>query len=1583
MSRSLNYVINLTPGRWRWVLSCWLFPTQALRLTSFVSLKPLSILHLPSSVSAIVLLLMFFGFVAPVRAVTDQFTTAGTSSWTAPAGATSVTVEAWGAGGTGGGATGNTAKGGGGAGGQYATKVVTVTPGNSYTIVVGAGVAGTTGTGSNGGDSTFATTTVVAKGGAGGTVGAANNSTATAGSGSTTGGVGTIVYAGGNGSNGVASVSPATGGAGGGGAGSNGAGNPASGNTAGSGTTNGGGNGAAAMTTGGSCTNTALQAGGGGCGGYANSNTNRAGNAGAAGQVLITYVATTITTGTDPAAATIAPGAAATDVNLFTLQTSSGTETVSSVTVNLSTNSGTGLLTITDNAGAVLGSTASPAMGSNTISVSGMTATTTLTNFKVRVTPLTHALMPVPPGALYAITAPVTAWGGTNAHLGSDTNTNALTIDNLSPASATLVSGSLGSLQNTLNWKSSVSADFASTGGSVIYRWAAASAGSEVPVEGSTPTLGSTNGTATVACVVSSATSTALSKIDGLGGSTGECTTTALSAGTTYTYKVFQKDSSGNYDTGVSIGSFAPYGTVSASVSTVVATPTVQVADTNAFATITVTLKDSAGTPVPGKTVSLVAGSGSSIITTVNGISNASGIATFTVKDGTVEGPITYTATDTTDSIVIIQTAQVNFMNYTCFSDSFTSLNAADWYVTGTYIPNVVSGRLRMIPATTYLRSMAQLERWFPGANNRIVLTFDYFAYGGTGADGLSVVLSDASTTPAPGGYGGSLGYAQTNTPVTSGFNGGWLGIGLDEYGNFPNTTESRTGYPTGWTPPAGANTPAGTGSTIPNSVAVRGSGSGTASTEYRLLANTGSILPALWTSASTQTTPHRYRITFDHSNSINGFLSVQRDTTGTGNSYTTLIPAFDVKATNSGQSAVPTNFYLSFTASTGAATDIHEFDNVLVCGTYLVPVGGAALHHLQITGNSSGPTCQPTSLTIKACADSACTGYTSQAVSGTLTASTGVNWDPTGIGATAAFTIPAGSISITKPVLVSTTGVTTFGINSASITPAATNTTTCYLGVTNSCDFTGTASGISVTVPNHISCTNPNVTLTGCGSTFANNGRTIKLYTTYNNPASGTKQATATFLDSSGNTSTVTLATSAPGTTLSNLKFNSSATASSLTISYPDVGQLGLNATYTGSSATGDAGVNMNGSATFIAVPASFQFSGITAPPSLVAGKNFSATVTSLNQCSTPATTPNFGMEAAPESVTLSHTKPSNGGAVDGLFSGAVGSFSNGIASSSNLNWSEVGKIDLVATLTSGNYLGSGIAAATGSTGSLGAVGAFIPDHFNTAVTQGCSAGAYTYSGQPFNATVTAMNGLASSTTTINYAPPFSKNVTISDANAVAGTLSPTSVAGTSFTAGMASVTPTYTFTTNPTTPSIIKLRAIDTSSVSSATGTEGTSLIYSGCFNMINNYGSELLDLALPLTAQYWNGSNWITNTNDSCTNTTLGFTAVGTDITGKTCVIESANNSGKGCGTTPAISNYQFLEAGLSGTDSNGVAGFFGNFNLWLKAPGTGNTGAIDVTASTPAWLQCNFRNYKARATFGIYTGNPKNIYFRELY
>ena len=212
--------------------------------------------------------------------VTTTFTTTGT--WTAPAGVTSVTAEAWGGGGGGAGSGTAGNGGGGGAAGAYAKSVVTVTPGNSYTVVVGAAGAGGVSGNNNGSDGTssmfFSSTTVLATGGGGGSFGASG-----AGGATTSGSVGSTTFQGGNGGAGVSGVST---GAGGGAGGSTQAGTAASTKFNGVGGSVGGGDGAPGVASGAGLT--ATSTGGGGSGGL-RSGGSVAGGAGFRGQVQLTY----------------------------------------------------------------------------------------------------------------------------------------------------------------------------------------------------------------------------------------------------------------------------------------------------------------------------------------------------------------------------------------------------------------------------------------------------------------------------------------------------------------------------------------------------------------------------------------------------------------------------------------------------------------------------------------------------------------------------------------------------------------------------------------------------------------------------------------------------------------------------------------------------------------------------------------------------------------------------------------------------------------------------------------------------------------------------------------------------------------------------------------------------------------------------------------------------------------------------------------------------------------------------------------------------------------------------------------------
>jgi hypothetical protein len=115
-----------------------------------------------------------------------------------------------------------------------------------------------------------------------------------------------------------------------------------------------------------------------------------------------------------------------------------------------------------------------------------------------------------------------------------------------------------------------------------------------------------------------------------------------------------------------------------------------------------------------------------------------------------------------------------------------------------------------------------------------IEVTFAQYQYGGTGADGISFFLVDGDTDlTSPGAYGGSLGYAQHG--ALPGVDGGYLGLGLDAWGNFSADTEGRgTGCPTEFQAPAHLTTDF---NRAPDAVALRGPGQGTDG--YCLIATT------------------------------------------------------------------------------------------------------------------------------------------------------------------------------------------------------------------------------------------------------------------------------------------------------------------------------------------------------------------------------------------------------------------------------------------------------------------------------------------------------------------------------------------------------------------------------------------------------------------------------------------------------------------------------------------------------------------------------------------------------------------------
>jgi len=233
---------------------------------------------------------------------------------------------------------------------------------------------------------------------------------------------------------------------------------------------------------------------------------------------------------------------------------------------------------------------------------------------------------------------------------------------------------------------------------------------------------------------------------------------------------------------------------------------------------------------------------------------------------------------------------------------------------------------LRLTSAAQNEATSATLGAVFPAAGNYISVEFRQFAYGGNGADGLAMVLSDSYVTPNPGAYGGSLGYAQ-KTGI-NGFAGGWLGVGFDEFGNYSNPTEGRIDGPGSY---AGV-------------VAARGSYNNDYLHGYPFLGKSKSV--AINNSVGTY-----YQIIVDARNytAASHSANVQINTTGCTadfcpTAYSSLWNVGNIYSlsTTTPINAVPDFWKLSFTGSTGSNYNIHELSGLRVCALKIYPANGA-----------------------------------------------------------------------------------------------------------------------------------------------------------------------------------------------------------------------------------------------------------------------------------------------------------------------------------------------------------------------------------------------------------------------------------------------------------------------------------------------------------------------------------------------------------------------------------------------------------------------------------------------------------------
>lgn len=923
-----------------------------------------------------------------------------------------------------------------------------------------------------------------------------------------------------------------------------------------------------------------------------------------------------------------------------------------------------------------------------------------------------------------------------------------------------------------------------------------------------------------------------------------------------------------------------------------------------------------------------------------------------------------------------------------CFNDNFNRASlGADWVTNvtaGSFQPQIITvsgdGRLRMTQAVGNQATAATLQRLLPAADNFVVVEFDYFAYGGSGADGVTIVLSDATVTPRAGSFGGALGYAQRDDG-TAGFAGGWLGMGLDEYGNFPVANEGKQG---------------GVSARVLDNVSIRGSGSGT--TGYRYLAHSLSLSPQVDNTSTT--TPHRYRIEVDSTVAGSAVVRVQRNT---GSGLQTILGPHDILALP-GQAAVPENFLLSITGSTGGSTNVHEFGSFRLCARHLLEIGDI-IDHFELSHPGTGITCAPTAVTVRACLNAACTELFTDPVSVTLSPAGWVGGN----------TISFSGGTTTAYFQRTTLGSATLGVTTSTPITRPFTQTLCRNGgsaaAANQCQLSVVDAGLIVTVPDLIA-SRPDTTAqlravrasdnaAVCVPAFENVTRPVRFWTDYVDPGASGRPAS---LQMQVNGSAVATSAAAAATQ-ANIAFGPGGVAN-MTVTYADAGRMQLNARYDGSAATSDAGLVLTGAGQFVSRPVGLcvQTGGECAsgdascPLFRRAGENFPLTLRAvgwesdadIDLCTGNVATPNFALTNIALSADLVAPGGGDGGSVAPITYNHVAA-ANG-QTQVNVSESEVGVFRFRAT--PGNYLGGAMGG-----GFSAPTGRFYPDSFALSMldvgslqSQCSISNAFTYTGQPFgwqlqpevliearavggtltrNYTADGFRKLAASDVQRTF--PAADTVALgTDANLLA--LQATSHDGDLLVSAPGQLLYRFSasdeFSFNKTLLARVApfqpQLAFSLTNVSDSDGVTAplvplnfqptsTGDIRYGHLRLENVYGPETLAaLPMPFRLEYWQGSRFVTHTDDGC------WAWNSTDVT--------------------TTGNHGTVAVG-SGTVLSGQGGPLSLLPL-------GTTGTDELQWTVPLWLQdfwqstTTLENPEALATFGVFRGHDRVIYWREV-
>lgn len=705
---------------------------------------------------------------------------------------------------------------------------------------------------------------------------------------------------------------------------------------------------------------------------------------------------------------------------------------------------------------------------------------------------------------------------------------------------------------------------------------------------------------------------------------------------------------------------------------------------------------------------------------------------------------------------------------------------------------------------------------------------------------------------------------------------------------------------------------------------------------------------------------------------------------------------------------------------------------------------GGTQIDHFELSHSGQGLTCNPEAVVIKACADASCSRLVTEQVSAALS----LTPDTASNGWVGGNQLTFSGGSTTARLHNNTAGTVTMGV--AGSTPAFQHQTLCRAGSgvpsAAACTLNFADSGFLFNVLDTLANKPQQVVMTAvrkdntsqlCVPSFQKQTKRITFWSDYNVPATN-------LFGSQIRIDKTAIATTAGAPTAMDLYFNELGETTLKDVSYPDAGQMRLNARHDGSGDT--AGLVMTGSDLFVSRPVGLC---INAPQGACAtgnascpvfrrtGDSFSLNITAMawqsdndgDICVGNGTTPNFVL---PDIALTSELVAPQGGIVAQV---TPNKYSH-VAASNSLNsptpsLNEVGVFRIkatppMATPPEGSTVSTGYFGYTIPPASSVSVGRFVPWDFNLVsgiVTPAC--GGFSYMSQPFGVDAIVVARNKEGGITKNYRDAFGKGALIlAAANNQDGVdrsnrLTPLAASwseGTGKATGQSrfmrlrELTPILTAPEEPLPLLRLGLRVADGETPETSfladrdmnpavTGTcqsevnctakqllipqgaNDTMIAYYGRLLASTRQGAASAPLALPLQVQYFEGGLWRANSLDVCTQ--IALTGGGMDFTDVNQHYDAASGD-------LVLQDGARIRLGLGNQAPGGSQTRFNSGETWFHFAPPNQAVRIpyrivlEKQPDQPLWLvdPATADHLSGEAIFGRDRGNDRIIYRREV-